>query len=82
VNLPSPLRRLFGRDGRAESDVIGDDARVDSREVGGDPGRVPQEGTTTGTGAGGEFVGRVGGDDDWSGEDGAERRAGATGPNE
>ncbi|MGQ0847129.1 MAG: hypothetical protein ACT4QF_23670 [Sporichthyaceae bacterium] len=72
------LRRLLGRDGRAESDVRGDDSRVDARHVGGDPDRIAQEGTTTGTGSGGHFVGRVAGDDDFAGEDGADRRAAHT----
>ena len=76
MSVGSLLRRLFGRDGRAERDVIGDESRVNARHVGGDPDRVPLEGTTTGTGSGGQFVGRVAGDDDFSGEQGADRRSG------
>ncbi|MBA3744231.1 hypothetical protein [Sporichthya sp.] len=70
------VEKITGDDGRAEADVEPDNARADARDIGGDENRTPQEGTTTGTGAGGEFVGRVGGDDNFSGETGAERRAG------
>ncbi len=69
------VEKITGKDGRGEADVDPDDARADARDTGGDENRTPQEGTTTGTAEGGEFVGRVAGDDDFSGETGAERRA-------
>ncbi len=62
---------------KAESDVDADPARADSRATGGDPDRRDNEGGTTGTSEAEEFVGRVAGDDDFSGETGAERRAAA-----
>jgi hypothetical protein len=52
------IERVTGKDGRGESDVAGDPARVDSRETNG-----------------GEYVGRIAEDEDFSGETGAERRA-------
>jgi hypothetical protein len=63
----------------AQSDVEADPARVDARETGGDPARAATEGGTTGTTEAEEFVGRVAGDEDFSGETGAERRAQAGG---
>lgn len=69
------VERLLGRDGRAEADVQGDAAVATARHVGGDPDRVPTEGGTTGTTQADEYVGRVAGDEDFSGETGAERRA-------
>ena len=60
---------------KAEDDVDADPARVDSRATGGDPDRRDTEGGTTGTSEAEEFVGRVAGDEDFSGETGAERRA-------
>lgn len=60
---------------KTESEVQPDDARVDSRATGGDPDRRDNEGGTTGTSNAEEFVGRVAGDEDFSGETGAERRA-------
>ncbi len=59
---------------KTEGDVDPDPVRTDSRATGGDPDRH-NEGGTTGTSDAGEFVGRVAGDDDFSGETGAERRA-------
>ena len=53
------LDRFTGKDGRGEADVVGDSARVDSRETNG-----------------GEYVGRIADDEDFTGESGAERRAG------
>ncbi len=70
-----PVDELRGRTPTAEADVQGDPARVDSREEGGDPDRRVNEGGTTGTSVNGSFVGRVAGDDDFSGETGAEVRA-------
>ena len=61
---------------RTEADVASDPARVDTRATGGDPEKRVTEGGTTGTSESEEFVGRVAGDDDFSGETGAERRAG------
>ena len=60
---------------KTEADVDADVARTDSRATGGDPDRRHTEGGTTGTSEAEEFVGRVAGDDDFSGETGAERRA-------
>lgn len=68
------IDRVLGRGGNAEADVAADPALADSREHGGDPGRRPAEGGTTGTSEGGEYVGRVAGDEDFSGETGADRR--------
>ncbi|GAA0621661.1 hypothetical protein GCM10009547_25470 [Sporichthya brevicatena] len=62
---------------KTEDDVQPDEARVDSRATGGDPDRRHTEGGTTGTSRAEEFVGRVAGDEDFSGETGAERRAAA-----
>lgn len=55
--LKQLLDRFTGKDGRGEADVVGDPARVDSRETNG-----------------GEYVGRIADDEDWSGETGADRR--------
>lgn len=60
---------------KTEADVEPDPARTDSRATGGDPDRRDTEGGTTGTSKAEEFVGRVAGDEDFSGETGAERRA-------
>ncbi len=60
---------------KTESDVDADVARTDSRATGGDPDRRDTEGGTTGTSQAEEFVGRIAGDEDFSGETGAERRA-------
>ena len=60
---------------KTESDVDADPARTDSRATGGDPDRRDTEGGTTGTSEAEEFVGRIAGDEDFSGETGAERRA-------
>jgi len=62
---------------KAESDVQGDEERVDSRATGGvpDPDK-PDQGSTTGTTPDGEYVGRVAGQDaGYAEETGAERRA-------
>jgi hypothetical protein len=64
-------------DRKAESDVEGDEARVDSRDTGGveDPAK-PDQGSTTGTTPDDDYVGRVAGQDvGYAGETGAERRA-------
>ena len=60
---------------KTEPEVQPDPARVDSRATGGAPDRRDNEGGTTGTSQAEEFVGRVAGDEDFSGETGAERRA-------
>jgi hypothetical protein len=59
-----------------EDDVDPDDAQALSRATGGGPSDEPDAGSTTGTGASDEFVGRVAGQDvGYAGETGAERRA-------
>lgn len=60
----------------AESDVPADEALARSRETGGDPDRDERDApSTTGTGASGEFVGRVAGGDEADAEEtGAEAR--------
>jgi hypothetical protein len=60
-----------------EDDVDKDDATALSRATGGVPNPdYPDQGSTTGTTANGEFVGRVAGQDvGYAGEQGAERRA-------
>lgn len=68
---------LFRRRRKPESDVPLDTAAANSREQGGvpDPG-PPDQGSTTGTTPGGEYVGRIAGDDiGYFEESGAERRA-------
>lgn len=65
---------MSGRE-KTEADVDPDTARADSRATGGDPDKRTTEGGTTGTSEAEEFVGRVAGDDDFSGETGAERRS-------
>lgn len=62
---------------KAEPDVEGDEARVDSRATGSvaDPDK-PDQGSTTGTTETEEYVGRIAGQDvGYAGETGAERRA-------
>jgi hypothetical protein len=69
------IDRMLGRDGRAEADVRGDPARVNARAATGEvSGR---SGSTTSTHGAEGYVGRVAGDEDFSGETGAERRAGS-----
>jgi hypothetical protein len=56
-----------------EADAPADTTTAMTRAEGGDPrGSTP---TTTGTGAGGEFVGRVAGEDSDAGPTGAEARS-------
>jgi hypothetical protein len=67
------LRDKLGRRPTAgESDVAGDDHLAESRATGSDTGATGDAASTTGTGASGEFVGRISGQDD-----GAERISGA-----
>jgi hypothetical protein len=61
-----------------EGDAPGDPGVAGARTFGGDPGRDRHDdASTTGPGENGEFVGRVGGNDDVGavGETGAEARA-------
>lgn len=62
---------------KAEPDVEGDEARVDSRATGGVPDPdASDEGSTTGSTPDDEYVGRVAGQDSgYEEETGAERRA-------
>lgn len=62
---------------KAEPDVEGDEARVDSRDTGGVPDPdASDEGSTTGSTPDDEYVGRVAGQDSgYEEETGAERRA-------
>ncbi len=67
------LRDKLGMDpSTSEDDVAGDEHLAESRATGGDDGGTGDAGSTTGTGASEEFVGRVSGQDD-----GAERLSGA-----
>lgn len=68
------LGRILHRAPRSEADAAGDEARADSRKESTSDRRTT-EGGTTGSSANGSFVGRVSGDDHFSGETGAERRA-------
>jgi hypothetical protein len=56
-----------------ETDAPADTSTAMTRSEGGDPGGGTP--TTTGTGASGEFVGRVAGDDADAGQSGAEARS-------
>jgi len=72
----SRLREMFRRPPTAEDDVEPDTGVARTRETGGDPSDAADQAVTTGTGASGEFVGRVSGQD--AGDDresGAEARA-------
>lgn len=71
--LRTLLRRLLGRDGRPEGDVRTDPARANARHTSRDG--TAQGVSTTSTAGAEEYVGRVAGDEDFSGETGAERRA-------
>lgn len=66
---------MTGTHRKSEDDVAGDAAVAETRATGGDADQRPREGGTTGTTVAEEFVGRVAGDEDFSGETGAERRA-------
>lgn len=67
------LRAKLGMDpSTSGEDVAGDSHLAESRATGGDDGDVGDAASTTGTGASGEFVGRISGQDD-----GAERLSGA-----
>jgi hypothetical protein len=64
--------KLFDR----EDDVDTDDKLANARPTGGDPDDAGDAGSTTGTGEGEEFVGRVAGrDEGYAGETGAEARS-------
>ncbi len=56
-----------------EADAPADTSTAMTRAEGGDPGKPTA--TTTGTGASGEFVGRVAGDETDTGPSGAEERS-------
>jgi hypothetical protein len=64
--------KLGLRPSAGEDDVAGDGHLAESRATGGLDGDTGDAASTTGTGASGEFVGRISGQDD-----GAERRSGA-----
>lgn len=74
MSMRQTIAKILHRAPRAEFDAAGDDARVDSREQGGEHQRAG-EGGTTGSSTSESFVGRVAGDDHFAGETGAERRA-------
>ena len=66
------MKRTFDR----EDDVDSDDSVANSRATGGRPDEGGDAGTTTGTGANEEFVGRAAGQDEgYAGETGAEARS-------
>ncbi|GAA4557825.1 hypothetical protein [Pseudonocardia xishanensis] len=69
------LRSLFGRPETAEDDVRPDTATARTRETGGRDTDSGDSATTTGTGASGEFVGRVAGQDAGADDSGVESGA-------
>jgi hypothetical protein len=62
---------------KPEADAAQDPANANSRETGGEPAADDEnQGATTSSTPGGEYVGRIAGDDvGYAGETGAERRA-------
>ncbi|MGQ0629827.1 MAG: hypothetical protein ACT4P1_02205 [Sporichthyaceae bacterium] len=74
MTISQTIAKILHRAPRTESDVHGDHARVDARDEGGDDRRIT-EGGTTGSSDNGSFVGRVAGDDHFSGENGSDVRA-------
>lgn len=69
------LRSLFGKPRTAEDDVRPDPGTARSRETGGRATDAGDSASTTGTGASGEFVGRVAGQDAGADDSGVESGA-------